>query len=178
MTNFWKSPPNVRVRLILPQFAKILDPLLKLLCSMSMLTHLWDDPGMSHAQKYKLFSLTCYWTYFIGNQLTILQDLINSLVDYAISGLISSWRQVSGILSRQISLSESMRKESKLTFTPMASAVLTLTTWPNLSEAPLLSFKHNTGTCLVEASVGMCFVNHLGLQSAATRTACNVALRR
>jgi hypothetical protein len=24
----------------------------------------------------------------------------------------------------------------------------------------------------------MCFVNHLGLQSAATRTACNVALRR
>ena len=65
----------------------------------------------------------------------------------------------------------SARKERDLTFIPMASAVRTFATWPNLSELPLLSLRHNTGTCLVLARVGMCFVNHLGLQSAAIRTA-------
>lgn len=124
---------------------------------------------------------TCHQTWvtlwFIGNQFTVFQELINSLVDNAIFGLIHSWKTgFRNTFQTDKGLPESMRKESKPTFTPMARAVLTFTTWPNLTEPPLLSFTHNTGTCLVDASVGMCFVNHLGLQSAATRTACNVAL--
>jgi hypothetical protein len=62
-------------------------------------------------------------------------------------------------------------KEDELpTLIPMARAVLTLTSSPSLRELPLLSFNASTGTFLKAAITGICFVSHLGLQSAAKST--------
>ncbi len=114
---------------------------------------------------------------FLGNQISSLQDFINSLIDYAISGLqyAPEYEIIMRCFKKQ--WKNCRTRNQKPTFTPMASAVLTFTTWPNLSELSLLSLRHNTGTCLVDARVGMCFVNHLGLQSAATRTTYNTMLQ-
>lgn len=57
-----------------------------------------------------------------------------------------------------------------LTLTPIATAVLSLTSSPNLREAPFLSLTKINGTLLEEAKLGRCFVSHRGLQSEATRT--------
>lgn len=50
-------------------------------------------------------------------------------------------------------------------------AVLSLRSWPNLKEAPLLSLRKINGTFLERAKLGRCFVSHRGLLSAAISTA-------
>lgn len=58
----------------------------------------------------------------------------------------------------------------------MAMAVLSLTSWPNLKEACLLSLRKIKGTFLEEAKLGRCFVSHLGLLSEAISTAYNIVI--
>ena len=57
--------------------------------------------------------------------------------------------------------------------TPIAIAVLSFTTSPNLMEPLLLSLTKITGTFLEDAMLGICFVSDRGLQSNAKRIACN-----
>lgn len=57
------------------------------------------------------------------------------------------------------------------TFTPIAIAVLSLTSSPNLKEPPFISLTKISGTLLDEAKLGRCFVSHRGLQSEANSTA-------
>ena len=57
------------------------------------------------------------------------------------------------------------------TFTPMAIAVLSLTSSPNLKEPPFISLTKKSGTLLDEAKLRRCFVSHRGLQSEANSTA-------
>lgn len=58
-----------------------------------------------------------------------------------------------------------------LTFIPIAIAVFNFTSSPSLKEPLLLSFTRIIGTCVEDAKLGICFVNHRGLQSAANITA-------
>lgn len=59
-----------------------------------------------------------------------------------------------------------------LTLIPIAMAVFNWTSSPSLKEPCLLSLTKIRGTFLVEAKLSRCFVNHRGLQSEATSTAC------
>lgn len=60
---------------------------------------------------------------------------------------------------------------TSITFIPIAIVVLSLTSSPNLKEAPLLSLTKINGTFLDMAKLGRCFVSHHGLQSEASNTA-------
>ena len=62
-------------------------------------------------------------------------------------------------------------KQKPLTFTPIAIAVFSFTSSPNLKDPLLSSLTMINGTFLDEANVGRCFVSHFGLQSAANKIA-------